>query len=323
MPPTQRIPPIPPFTEPAGGAAVGRGRRAAPARGPAARVDRDRPRRAAGNFRAPARLVAPARVLAVIKADAYGHGAPEWGARSRPRGVDVLGGGAARGGSRGAPRGRALPDPGARRAASGPAPVLPPLPADPGGLRARPARAVARLAGAVRRSAYVQPIHLQVDTGMSRLGIAEAELPEALAIVRASRHLRADRPPLPPGRRRPARERAQPGPGAALRRVRSTRSRRRSDARAGGPPRQQRRRPAPAGEPPRPGAPRPGPLRLDPAGRFGPACEPVMSVKTPHRAGARRGARDAGELRRPLDRRAAEPRSGCCRSATPTATPGA
>ncbi len=36
---------------------------------------------------------------------------------------------------------------------------------------------------------YVQPVHLQVDTGMTRLGIGEAELGTALEILRASPHL--------------------------------------------------------------------------------------------------------------------------------------
>jgi len=35
----------------------------------------------------------------------------------------------------------------------------------------------------------VQPVHLQVDTGMTRLGILEEELPEALAIIRESEEL--------------------------------------------------------------------------------------------------------------------------------------
>ncbi|HLE84081.1 MAG TPA: alanine racemase, partial [Thermoanaerobaculia bacterium] len=39
------------------------------------------------------------------------------------------------------------------------------------------------------KGGFVQPIHLKVDTGMTRLGIAEDELPRALEMVRASRHL--------------------------------------------------------------------------------------------------------------------------------------
>ena len=148
------------------------------------------------NFGRLRELVAPARVLAVIKADAYGHGAPEVGRALEAAGVDLLG--------------VALLEEGAEvRRAGVTAPILvlgvPRAAQLPYFRRYRLTPVVSGLdqlamwrdwlAGPTGREGgdgdggYVQPIHLKVDTGMTRLGIAEDELPRALEMVRASRHL--------------------------------------------------------------------------------------------------------------------------------------
>jgi alanine racemase len=143
------------------------------------------------NFRRLRETVAPARVLAVIKADAYGHGAQEVSRALEAAGVDVLG--------------AALLEEGAEvRRAGVSAPILVlgvPRPVQlPYYRRYRLTPVVSGLdqlalwrewlegeGGA--DGGWVQPIHLQVDTGMTRLGIDEADLPRALEIVRASPRL--------------------------------------------------------------------------------------------------------------------------------------
>lgn len=143
----------------------------------------------AANFRRMRDLVAPARVLAVIKADAYGHGAPDVGLALEAAGVDVLG--------------VALLEEGAEvRRAGVRAPILVlgvPRPAQlPYFRRYRLTPVVSGLDQllmwrdwlATGSDGAAQPVHLQVDTGMTRLGIAEAELPKALGIVRASPHMK-------------------------------------------------------------------------------------------------------------------------------------
>ena len=130
----------------------------------------------------------PPQVMAVVKADAYGHGAV--GVSPRPRGG---GGGlarrrAARGGGRDPPRRRPAADPGARHGAAREDRPLRPLRAHPDPLVARRARC----AGATGRrgSASRSAVHLKVDTGMGRLGVAIDEVPRALAILRGSPGLR-------------------------------------------------------------------------------------------------------------------------------------
>jgi alanine racemase len=188
MPPTQRTPPIPPSTEPAREAAEAAGDRSSLAevlRPAWTEIDLAA---LAANFRRLRELVAPARVLAVIKADAYGHGAPDVGRALEAEGVDVLG--------------VALLEEGAEvRRAGVLCPILvlgvPRAAQLPYFRRFRLTPVVSGLDQLVlwrdwlagEAESYVQPIHLQVDTGMTRLGIAEAELPEALAIARASPHL--------------------------------------------------------------------------------------------------------------------------------------
>ncbi|MGD2115933.1 MAG: alanine racemase [Acidobacteriota bacterium] len=129
----------------------------------------------------------PARILAVIKADAYGHGAPEVSRALERAGVDVLGAALLEEGAEVRRAGVTVPILvlGVAQAEQLPyfrrydlMPVLSGMDqlvlwrdwlAGPGG--------------------YTQPIHLQVDTGMTRLGIHEEEVPEALEIVRRSPHL--------------------------------------------------------------------------------------------------------------------------------------
>lgn len=125
--------------------------------------------------------VAPARVLAVVKANAYGHGAPAVGLALERAGVDWLG--------------VALLEEGAQLRRAGvrtPALVLgtaqpPQLP-----LFRRydlvptisSLDQLALWASWVKESGLEQSFHLKVDTGMSRLGLALEELPGALEVVR-------------------------------------------------------------------------------------------------------------------------------------------
>ncbi len=129
------------------------------------------------------RRTQPARILGVIKADAYGHGAVAVGRELESAGVDWLG--------------VALVEEGAELRRGGiEAPILVLGPAQKAQLplfaRHRLTPTVSSLeqltawrdftAGAERR----QPIHLKLDTGMTRLGIAAAECAEALDLVRRS-----------------------------------------------------------------------------------------------------------------------------------------
>ena len=148
----------------------------------------------AGNFRRLRDLVAPARVLAVIKADAYGHGAPEVGRALEAAGVELLGAALLEEGAEVRRAGVSVPILvlGVARAAQLPyyrryrlTPVV-------SGLDQlamwRDWLAGEGSAGGPEPERR-QPIHLKVDTGMTRLGIAEAELPRALEMVRESSHL--------------------------------------------------------------------------------------------------------------------------------------
>lgn len=131
--------------------------------------------------------VAPAKALAVIKADAYGHGAVEVAQALEAADVDMLG--------------VALLEEGAEvRRAGVAAPILvlgAPRPLQlPYYRRYRLTPVVSgmdqlamwreHLAGS---GEAVQPIHLQVDTGMTRLGVAEADFPEALRTIHHDPHL--------------------------------------------------------------------------------------------------------------------------------------
>lgn len=140
-----------------------------------------------GNLRHLRRAVAPARVLAVIKADAYGHGAVEVARALEGAGVDMLG--------------VALLEEGAEVRREGvSAPILVLGVPRPGQLpyyrRYRLTPVVSGLDQLLMWREYLagpggaaQPVHLQVDTGMTRLGIGEAELPRALELIRESPHL--------------------------------------------------------------------------------------------------------------------------------------
>ena len=136
----------------------------------------------------PGRQNAPAPgILAVIKADAYGHGAPEVSLALERAGVDLLG--------------AALLEEGAEVRRAGvevPILVLGVSQAEqlPYYRRYRLIPTISGmdqlvlwrdwLAGA---GGLLQQVHLQVDTGMTRLGIHEEELGEALSILRASPQL--------------------------------------------------------------------------------------------------------------------------------------
>jgi alanine racemase len=141
-------------------------------------------------------LVAPARVLAVIKADAYGHGAPEVSRALEAAGADLLGAALLEEGAEvrragvttpllilGVPRAAQLPYYRRYRLT----PVVSGI--DQLAMWLDWLAGAGEGAGSDPEGRYVQPIHLKVDTGMTRLGIAEAELPAALEMVRASPHL--------------------------------------------------------------------------------------------------------------------------------------
>jgi alanine racemase len=141
----------------------------------------------AGNVAALCAAVAPAAVCAVVKADAYGHGAVPVARTALASGARWLA--------------VALPDEGAElRAAGIDAPVL--LLSEPGrtefddavaaGLRPTlyTQRGVEETAKAVARAgAPPQPVHLKVDTGMHRVGAPPAAIGDLVAAV-------AERPEL-------------------------------------------------------------------------------------------------------------------------------
>lgn len=132
------------------------------------------------------RLMGGARVLAVIKADAYGHGASRVSQTLEAAGVDFLG--------------AALLEEGAEvRRAGVETPVLvlgvPQRDQFPYFRRYRLTPAISGLDQLAQwreylaGGSYVQKVHLKIDTGMGRLGIAPGEVPQALEILRASKHL--------------------------------------------------------------------------------------------------------------------------------------
>ncbi len=136
----------------------------------------------ARNLRTLRGQVAPAGVLAVVKSDAYGHGAVAVARRLDAEGVDWFG--------------VALAGEGAElRRAGVKAPILVLGTAEPGELDLyRAERLVPTVSSAAQLAMWAelsdagapQAIHLKVDTGMSRLGLAPAEVGEALAAIRSS-----------------------------------------------------------------------------------------------------------------------------------------
>jgi alanine racemase len=131
--------------------------------------------------------LAPARVLAVVKADAYGHGAPAVGLAFEAAGVDRLG--------------VALVEEGAQlRRAGVRAPILVLGTAQPPQLplfrRYRLTPTVASLAQLGLWREWSAPerqpveVHLKVDTGMTRLGVAPEEAAAALEEIRRHPGLR-------------------------------------------------------------------------------------------------------------------------------------
>lgn len=136
-----------------------------------------------GNLARLRRHLGPSRVLAVVKADAYGHGAPAVSRALESAGVDWLG--------------AALVEEGAEiRQAGVAAPILVLGVASPEQLPLyRRYDLTPTVSGLDQLRAWrdflsgggwVQPIHLKVDTGMRRLGIGLDELAEALALIRAT-----------------------------------------------------------------------------------------------------------------------------------------
>ncbi len=130
---------------------------------------------------------APPKIMAVVKADAYGHGAVGVSRALEAAGVDWLG--------------VALLEEGAEiRHAGVQLPVLVLGTARPEKIalyaRYRLTPTLSSLAELLRWQDWTagqsepQPVHLKVDTGMSRLGVAMDEVPRALAILRGSPGLR-------------------------------------------------------------------------------------------------------------------------------------
>jgi len=141
----------------------------------------------ARNYEKLARHVAPAGVLAVVKADAYGHGAVEVARTLAPLGVAGFGV-------------ATLAEGAVLRSAgiSSEIIVLSPVP-EPGlgallALRLTPAISSLPALRALRDRAAGEGtpvrLHLKFDTGMSRLGLEPGEFAEALEIVRSTDRLR-------------------------------------------------------------------------------------------------------------------------------------
>jgi alanine racemase len=131
--------------------------------------------------------ISPAKPMAVVKADAYGHGAVGVSRRLEAAGVDWLG--------------VALLEEGAEiRRAGVRVPILVLGTARPAKIslyrRYRLTPTVSSLAELKLWLDWTsgcrgarQPVHLKVDTGMSRLGVQLAEVPTALEMIRGQRHL--------------------------------------------------------------------------------------------------------------------------------------
>lgn len=126
----------------------------------------------------------PADLMAVVKADAYGHGMVEVARTARAEGVSWLG--------------VALPTEAlALRAAGDRGRVLAWLwtPGDPNieecvrqdvDISVSSSWAISDVVGAARRSGVRARVHLKVDTGLTRNGVSFDELPEVLAALRAA-----------------------------------------------------------------------------------------------------------------------------------------
>jgi alanine racemase len=139
------------------------------------------------NFDRVARVVAPARVMPVVKADAYGHGAVDVARALAPRGA--AGFLVARPEEGGALRRAGVAAP---ILVGSPAPdeTLPQLAADDLEVAAsslEQLRALERFAAA---RGWRPAVHLKVDTGMHRLGVAPDETAAALELLRRSAALR-------------------------------------------------------------------------------------------------------------------------------------
>jgi alanine racemase len=141
----------------------------------------------AGNLRHVRERAGGAAVLGVVKADAYGHGAPHVARALQAAGVDWLG--------------VALVEEGAelrRHGVSAPILVLGPATRDQLALfrRHRLTPAVSSVAQLEAWAAWCvtsgleQEIHLKLDSGMARLGIEPGAVPAALALVRGQPLLR-------------------------------------------------------------------------------------------------------------------------------------
>lgn len=126
--------------------------------------------------------VAPAAVMVVVKADAYGHGMIECARVAREAGADWLGVAtpeealALRGAG---DRGRLL------AWLYGPETDLAPLVAADVDVSAQSEEQIARIVGAARIPERRARVHLKIDTGLSRNGAAVADWP---AVCRAARH---------------------------------------------------------------------------------------------------------------------------------------
>ena len=138
------------------------------------------------NYRFLAARAAPAAVIPVVKADAYGHGAVAVAGRLRAEGARVFA--------------VAMPEEGValRRAGIG-GEILILSWADPEDLPLHRAYGltpalfdlpqIKAFAEAARGFPTPLPVHLKLDTGMGRLGVRPAELPEAIELLRGARGL--------------------------------------------------------------------------------------------------------------------------------------
>jgi alanine racemase len=141
----------------------------------------------AGNFRLLRQRASPAEVYAVVKADAYGHGAVAVARRLEQEGARCFGVGMAEEGvelRRAGIRGQILvlgfsdPRDAPLYRSYGLTPTLYDL-------------AQARgFAGATAGFASTLSVHLKIDTGMGRLGITRREIPEAVRLLAEARHLK-------------------------------------------------------------------------------------------------------------------------------------
>lgn len=139
------------------------------------------------NFDRVARAVSPARVMPVVKADAYGHGAVEVAGALAPRGAAGFLVARPEEGSALRRAGVAAPI-----LVGSPAPeeTLPRLQADD---LAVAVSSLEQLRGLERFAAargWRPAVHLKVDTGMHRLGVAADEVPAAFDLLRRSAALR-------------------------------------------------------------------------------------------------------------------------------------